>query len=80
MTELRNRIAGCMYGLLVGDALGCPREGIHPTSIQRQFGKVDDWIDALVIRPTNFQPVKTLIDLELYWMMQNLKNDLMAYD
>lgn len=53
MTELRNKIAGCMYGLLVGDALGCPVEGMHPSSIRRTFGK----IDRLIINPRRPRPL-----------------------
>ncbi|MGB1012859.1 MAG: ADP-ribosylglycohydrolase family protein [Nannocystaceae bacterium] len=33
-----SRIKGSLYGLLVGDALGCPVEGWSPMRIERQFG------------------------------------------
>ncbi len=38
-THIRtSRIKGSLYGLLVGDALGCPVEGWSPMRIKRQFG------------------------------------------
>ncbi|EDM75825.1 probable ADP-ribosylglycohydrolase [Plesiocystis pacifica SIR-1] len=33
-----DRVAGCMHGLLIGDALGCPVEGWTPMAIERRFG------------------------------------------
>ena len=39
--ELRDRIAGSLYGLLVGDALGCPVEGWPPRRIKQRYGVLD---------------------------------------
>ncbi len=35
---LTDRIRGSLYGILVGDALGCPIEGWSPGKIQRRYG------------------------------------------
>ena len=35
---LNDRIRGSLYGILVGDALGCPIEGWSPGKIQRRYG------------------------------------------
>ncbi|MCA9714413.1 MAG: ADP-ribosylglycohydrolase family protein [Myxococcales bacterium] len=35
---LTDRIRGSLYGLLIGDALGCPIEGWSPGKIQRRYG------------------------------------------
>jgi ADP-ribosylglycohydrolase len=37
---LRDRIAGSFYGLLVGDALGCPVEGWSREQIARTYGRL----------------------------------------
>jgi len=37
---LRERIRGVLYGLLIGDALGCPVEGCLPSEIVEQFGRI----------------------------------------
>ena len=39
---LRDRIAGSLYGLLVGDALGCPVEGWTAEQIWRLYGRVSE--------------------------------------
>lgn len=38
--QLRDRIAGAFYGLLVGDALGCPVEGWSPERIRHEYGQL----------------------------------------
>ncbi|MBS3819412.1 ADP-ribosylglycohydrolase family protein [bacterium] len=40
--KLRDRIAGSFYGLLTGDALGCPVEGFSSPKIRRNFGRVTE--------------------------------------
>ncbi|NIM91366.1 MAG: hypothetical protein GTO17_10515 [Candidatus Aminicenantes bacterium] len=42
MNVLRDRIAGSFYGLLVGDALGCPVEGYTPGKIRQIFGRITE--------------------------------------
>lgn len=42
MNVLRDRIAGSFYGLLVGDALGCPAEGYTPGKIRQIFGRITE--------------------------------------
>ena len=37
---LKERIRGSIYGLLIGDALGCPVEGCHPDEILVIFGRI----------------------------------------
>src|SRR5690348_7630057 len=41
-TDLRDRIAGSFYGLLIGDALGCPVEGWSQAQIARTFGRITE--------------------------------------
>ena len=36
----KDRIRASIYGLLVGDALGCPVEGCRPEEIVEQFGRI----------------------------------------
>gem|GEM_PF-3090573 len=36
--DLRDRVGGSFYGLLVGDALGCPAEGCTPRQVEEMFG------------------------------------------
>jgi ADP-ribosylglycohydrolase len=36
--QLEDRIRGSLYGILVGDALGCPVEGWAPGKIRRRYG------------------------------------------
>ena len=38
---LWDRVAGCLHGLLVGDALGCPVEGWTAQQIAAEFGRLD---------------------------------------
>ncbi|MFO0630928.1 MAG: ADP-ribosylglycohydrolase family protein [Polyangiales bacterium] len=40
MTD-RGRVAGSLYGLLAGDALGCPVEGWSPEEIRARYGTLD---------------------------------------
>ena len=46
MPDLRSRIAGAFYGLLTGDAFGCPVEGYTPDRIRREFGRLTDMVPA----------------------------------
>lgn len=43
---LWNRVAGCLHGLLVGDALGCPVEGWTPAEIAAEFGLLDQMAEV----------------------------------
>ena len=38
--DVADRVKVSIYGLLVGDALGCPVEGSSPEEILDQFGRV----------------------------------------
>jgi len=40
----KDRARGCLVGLAVGDALGSPTEGKTPEAIQRQWGRVTDFL------------------------------------
>ncbi len=46
MFDLRDRIAGSLYGLLVGDALGCPVEGWNTQEIRATFGLLQTMEEA----------------------------------
>ena len=39
---LRKRVSGALYGLLIGDALGCPAEGMSEADIADRFGLLND--------------------------------------
>ena len=39
--KVRDKIAGSLYGLLTGDAFGCPVEGWPPSKIQAFHGTPD---------------------------------------
>ncbi|MCU0411260.1 MAG: ADP-ribosylglycohydrolase family protein [Bacteroidetes bacterium] len=41
----KDRARGCLIGLAVGDALGSPTEGKTPETIQRQWGRVTDFLN-----------------------------------
>lgn len=43
---LRDRVSGSLYGLLVGDALGCPAEGMSAEAIAETYGRLDDMCEA----------------------------------
>ncbi len=43
---LWDRVAGCLHGLLIGDALGCPVEGWTAAEIAAQFGRLDQMAEA----------------------------------
>jgi ADP-ribosylglycohydrolase len=45
MNRLLDRIAGCLVGGLIGDALGGPAEGKHYRLIEQQFGEITDLLD-----------------------------------
>jgi ADP-ribosylglycohydrolase len=51
--ELWDRVAGCLHGLLIGDALGCPVEGWSPDQIQAEFGRLDRMVE---LRGRNWRP------------------------
>ncbi len=40
--KIRDKIAGALYGLLVGDAFGCPMEGWPPSKIRAVYGTLED--------------------------------------
>jgi ADP-ribosyl-[dinitrogen reductase] hydrolase len=44
MTELQNRIAGALYGVAIGDALGAPLEFMSKEEIARKHGRVTEMI------------------------------------
>jgi ADP-ribosyl-[dinitrogen reductase] hydrolase len=44
--RLWDRIAGCLHGLLIGDALGCPVEGWTAAEIAEVYGQLDDMHEA----------------------------------
>lgn len=41
MPDYRDRIAGCLLGTALGDALGLPAEGMSAATIARRFGRVE---------------------------------------
>jgi len=43
---LRAKVAGSLYGLLVGDALGCPVEGWSPAAIRAAYGTLSSMEEA----------------------------------
>jgi ADP-ribosyl-[dinitrogen reductase] hydrolase len=43
---LWDRIAGCLHGLLIGDALGCPVEGWTAAQIVAEFGRLDSMAEV----------------------------------
>lgn len=43
---LRDRVSGSLYGLLVGDALGCPAEGMSAEAIAETYGRLDEMREA----------------------------------
>ena len=43
--SLRERVAGSLYGLLVGDALGCPVEGMSAEDIAAEHGRLVDMVE-----------------------------------
>lgn len=45
-TPLWDRVAGCLHGLLVGDALGCPVEGWTAAEIRAEFGVLQDMAEV----------------------------------
>ena len=42
MTDLRDKILGCLIGGLLGDAMGGPTEGLHYEFIAQRFGEITD--------------------------------------
>jgi ADP-ribosyl-[dinitrogen reductase] hydrolase len=42
---LWDRVAGCLHGLLIGDALGCPVEGWTAAEIRSEFGRLDQMVE-----------------------------------
>ncbi len=45
MIEVESKIAGSLYGELVGDALGCPVEGWSSQEIQAAYGRITEMIE-----------------------------------
>ena len=43
---LWDRIAGCLHGLLIGNALGSPVEGWSAAQITAEFGKLDKMVEV----------------------------------
>ncbi|MFO7567283.1 MAG: ADP-ribosylglycohydrolase family protein [Enhygromyxa sp.] len=43
---LWDRVAGCLHGLLIGDALGCPVEGWTADQIAAEFGRLDQMAEV----------------------------------
>ena len=44
--KVRDKIAGSLYGLLTGDAFGCPVEGWPPSKIQAVYGTLEEMVEA----------------------------------
>lgn len=44
-TLLKDKVLGCIYGLVTGDALGCPVEGRKPRDIIRDYGQVTEMLE-----------------------------------
>ena len=42
--NLRDKVRGCFLGLAVGDALGKPVEGLPASLIEREFGRITNYI------------------------------------
>lgn len=42
---LWDRVAGCLHGLLIGDALGCPVETWSADQIKAEFGRLDRMVE-----------------------------------
>jgi len=42
---MHERISGSLYGLLVGDALGCPVEGVPPSKIAAVHGRLTEMVE-----------------------------------
>ncbi|GAB4320419.1 MAG: ADP-ribosylglycohydrolase family protein [Promethearchaeota archaeon] len=47
--DFPDRVRGVLLGLAVGDALGCPVEGMHPRHLRQRFGEVRDVLDPFEI-------------------------------
>ena len=63
--DLRDRFAGSLLGLAVGDVLGAPLEGLHPAEIQRQHGRVTGLVVPPVTAGTNWY----------YWRLPGVHTD-----
>jgi ADP-ribosylglycohydrolase len=58
---LRERIAGCVYGGAVGDAMGSPTEGMLPSKIKERFGTVTEFMEPATDawkEPGNMRPLQ----------------------
>ena len=44
-TRLYDKVAGCLYGGAVGDALGAPAEWYLPDQIQERYGYITDFVE-----------------------------------
>ena len=47
MNNRLDRIAGSLYGLLIGDALGCPVETWTPGDIARRYGRLTEMVEPM---------------------------------
>jgi ADP-ribosyl-[dinitrogen reductase] hydrolase len=46
LETLWDRIAGCLHGLLIGNAIGSPVEGWSAAQIEAEFGKLDQMVEV----------------------------------
>jgi ADP-ribosylglycohydrolase len=46
MTDLKDRIKGCLIGVAAGDALGMPSSMMSPDEIKERFGYIDTFLPA----------------------------------
>ena len=85
--DRRDKIAGCLLGMAIVDALGVPREGLPPSRAEKMFGAVEwprsvDWIDALADRLSRQFPDSGTGNWfgpqALFWPGQLLRNLLFA--
>jgi len=61
-TNLRNKIAGAVYGFAIGDAMGATTEFMSKNGIKKQFGKVKDIIGGGWL---NLQPGEVTDDTQM---------------
>ncbi len=49
MNKDSNKILGCWYGLVVGEAMGCAARGCKPGAVAQLFGEMDDYKDVAAL-------------------------------
>lgn len=49
--KIIERIHGCLAGLALGDALGCPSEFLNPDQIHSEFGWIENFVPAPIWHP-----------------------------